>query len=87
MKRTSRTSAQRYNTRMHGIFERSKELKSKHAPINALQVLSRMTIKLDKVISTNLKEKCVSEEDWSDLRALTREARGILEYAKDQIVD
>jgi hypothetical protein len=79
------TSAQRYNAKAERIFARSKVLKTKHAPLHAIQLLQQMTDKVDAVSGTFDRGENITHEDWSELHALTRRAREVLEYAQDYV--
>ena len=81
------TSAQRYNAKMERIFEESKVLKTKHAPLHAIQLLQQMT---DKVYAVNAMQSGTAAvvcppEDWSSLSALARSASEVLEYAQNYV--
>jgi hypothetical protein len=83
----SKTAAERYNTRMHKIFERAKELNAKNAPIHAIQILKRLTEKVERANHIQHSGGHLIAEDWSELYALTNQARSILENASKYIQD
>ena len=78
----TRTAAQRYNAKMEKIFEESKILKAKYAPAHAVQLLERMTEKIDRAKAIQKSWGRVTAEDWAELYKMADEARNILEYAK-----
>jgi hypothetical protein len=73
------TGAQRYNARMHRIFEEAKKLKAKYAPLHAVQLLTRLTEKVESVNAIQHSGGRVTAEDWSELYAITNESRAVLE--------
>ena len=79
------TSAQRYNDKMHRIFEEARVLKAEHAPLHAIQLLQQMADKVDAVNAAHHSGGNVTPEDWSELHALTRRSREVLEYAQDYV--
>jgi hypothetical protein len=79
----TRTAAQRYNEKMHRIFEEAKVLKAKHAPKHAFQVLGRMTEKVKRAYSI---QQNLTQEDWNELNKICREAEEVLEYAPKEYV-
>jgi hypothetical protein len=83
----TRTSAQRYNDRMYKLFERAKELSAKNAPIHAIQILKRMTEKVERANNIQHSGGHLIAEDWAELYALTSQSRGILENASKYIQD
>ena len=79
------TSAQRYNANAERIFAEARILKTKHAPLHAIQLLQQMTDKVDAVNATQNSGGNVTPEAWSELHALTRRAREVLEYAQEYV--
>jgi len=87
MAKMTRSQSQRYNTKMDRLFERSKVLKTQHAPLHSIQLLQKMT---DKVYAVNAMQSGTAAvvcppEDWSSLSALARSASEVLEYAQNYV--
>lgn len=68
---------------MHRIFEEGRKNNAKYAPLHLFQVLTRMTEKVERANSIRHSGGTVTAEDWSELSALTDEARQVLERAKE----
>ena len=81
--RATRTSTAKRNERMHRLFEEAEKKKSKYAHINAVQVLRRMTEKVERANHIQHSGGKLMAEDWSELFSLTNEAKAVLEYIKE----
>jgi len=75
----SRTAVQRYNDRHHKICEQGRINAIKHAPLHAVQILVRMTEKVERANAIQHSGGTVTAEDWSELYSLTNEAKSVLE--------
>lgn len=85
-KRTSRTSAQRYNAKKDKIFEEAKVNLAKYAPYHMTQVLPQLLEKLDKVVQLHLNHALITEDDWTELFQHTNRTREILEHLNESEV-
>lgn len=73
------TGAQRYNARMAKIFAQAKANNVKYAPRHLHQMLTRLIEKVERANGIQRSGGVVGAEDWSELFALTSEARAVLE--------
>jgi len=78
----SRSAVEKRNERMHRIFEQGRINDKKNAPLHLFQILTRLTEKVERVNAIQHSGGVINAEDWSELYALTNEARPVLETAR-----
>ena len=64
---------------MDKIFENAKKLKVNSASRHAIQMLVRLTEKVERVNAIQHSGGYIEMEDWSELYQLTNEARALLQ--------
>lgn len=78
----SRSAVEKRNERMHRMFEQGEINNRKNVPLHLFQILTRLTDMVEKVNAIQHMGCEIPAEYWSDLYALTREARPVLETAR-----
>jgi len=71
------TSAQKYNKKLHEIFENAKELKAKNAPKHAIQLLEELTNKVDELNTIQHRGCKIQKSDWCDLYCPATPCKGV----------
>ena len=79
------TSAQRRNARMEKIFEDAKMNKAKYLPFHLLQILVRLSEKVERAYTIQRNGRTIQAEDWAELQAIINESKAIIERAKEGI--
>lgn len=77
--RTSRTSAQRYNDKMHKIFEEARANSAKYAPYHMSQVTTRLLEKVERINAIQHSGGTIEAEDWVELFQISKQTRDVLE--------